>query len=145
VDFVRPGLAVGTRLEAESARLLSLHKIDAVLSMTSAQVPASFDWLQLVVSDRVPLPDGILDRAVAFLTAQLSRAQRVLVHCEMGLSRSPAVVACFLAARERLPLEVALGEVRRARPLVQPHPALLQSVDEFLSRDQVGATLRGVA
>lgn len=145
MDFVRPGMALGTRFEAENARLLTLYRIDAVLSLVPANVPASVEVLNLSLSDGMPIPGGVLERANAFISGCAARNQRILVHCEMGLSRSPAVLAGYLVERERIPLDRAIAEMRQVRPLVQPHPALVRSVTAYLHARAGTGQLRGVA
>ena len=145
VDFVRPGMALGTRFEAENARLLTLYRIDAVLSLVQASVPASVEVLNLTLNDGMPIPPASLERAFAFLSTCAARSARVLVHCEMGLSRSPTVLAGYLVERERIPFERAIAEMRLLRPLVQPHPALVRSVNAYLHERFAAGPLRGVA
>lgn len=41
--------------------------------------------------------DEIMDAAVEFIHSQLAGGQRVLVHCNQGLSRSPGIAILYLA------------------------------------------------
>ena len=145
MDFVRPGMALGSRFEAENARLLTLYRIDAVLSLVQANVPAPVAVLNLTIDDGLPIPPGVLERAIAFLSGCAARNQRVLVHCEMGLSRSPTVLAAYLVEHERIPFDRAIAEMRQVRPLVQPHPALVRSVTAYHEQKSVHGLVRGVA
>jgi protein-tyrosine phosphatase len=56
--------------------------------------------------------------------------QRALVHCELGRSRAPAVVAAYLYYIG-FQLDTALTLVRRVRPQANPHPAIWQSIEEL--------------
>lgn len=59
-------------------------------------------------------------RLPARTTATSLEPGRVLVHCTMGVSRSPAVVIAYLMRKERRSLEEVLGEVGSKRPCVGP-------------------------
>ena len=54
-------------------------------------------------NDPAYIPDEIMDAAVAFIDEHLRAGQRVLVHCNQGLSRSPAIAMLYLGSyTERL-------------------------------------------
>jgi len=44
----------------------------------------------------------------------------VLIHCYMGISRSPAIVIAYLMVACNLAFDIAYGLVRLARPQVNP-------------------------
>lgn len=86
----------------------------------------------------VPLIDGPGNRPeeVADLLKVLDELVgkgRVLVHCAAGVSRSPFVIALYLAWTQGMPFEEALGIVasRRRRPLAVD-PGLLLIKDQVL-------------
>jgi len=60
-----------------------------------------------------------LDATAALIDAALALGQRVLVHCEEGCERAPAVIAWFLYRRRALSLDEAYALIRSARPMVK--------------------------
>ncbi len=49
------------------------------------------------------IPDEIMDASVSFIHERLSDGQKVLVHCNQGMSRSPAIAMLYLGTHtERL-------------------------------------------
>lgn len=58
----------------------------------------------------------------------------VLIHCKHGQSRSAAVVVAFLMHRNGWSLDVALAEVRRRRPIVDPNDSVLQQLVAYEQR-----------
>jgi hypothetical protein len=56
------------------------------------------------VENPLYIPNEIMEASVAFIHACLAAQQRVLVHCNQGLSRSPSIAMLYLATyTERLP------------------------------------------
>ena len=56
-----------------------------------------------------------LIRAVELLSELHSRNSPVLVHCRLGASRTPAVVACYLAKKDGISFREAVNEIARIR------------------------------
>lgn len=128
MDFVRPWLAIGGVGEAADAALRRQHGIGAVLSLLPVEFDGGEAHLTLSIADRVALPAAAIRTATAFIERQRRAGRTTLLHCQMGISRSPAVAACYLHEYAGLPLPEALHEVSRARPQADPHPALLDSI-----------------
>lgn len=129
MNFVTPAVAVGSLDEAANSALLRRHGIEAVLSLTEVDFEAGALHEVIAVQDRQPLPAAAIGRITAFIHRQVSSRRKVLVHCQMGISRSPALVACYLHEYEGMALEAAIGRIQRARPCADPHPALLASIE----------------
>lgn len=68
---------------------------------------------------------GTLVAAVLMLEQLLERNNRVVVFCHMGVSRSPIVVATYLAYRSKnMTIDEAIKMVKSRRDKVDPAPAL---------------------
>jgi len=132
MNLVTPQLAVGSRLDASDPVRLEELGIQALLSLATVARPRSI-WcqLQLQMADRQPLPDTTIDRAMQFIHAQLQLGRRVLVHCEMGISRSPSLVASYLHQYRGLDLDQAIAAVQAVRPIADPHPELIRSLRHY--------------
>lgn len=64
-----------------------------------------------------------------------SPGAHLLVHCQMGISRSSAAMALILAqARPDRPAAEALAEVRRIRPRIWPNLHVIELGDALLDR-----------
>lgn len=59
----------------------------------------------------------------------------VLVHCIAGQSRSPAVVATALAARDHIHFDDARDQIWQQRPQISIHPALRAHGLTYLDQD----------
>ena len=76
----------------------------------------------------LPTPDleaavvPVLDQGVAFVSGQLHRGGRVLIHCRHGIGRSPLLALCVLVDQGWEPLD-ALERAKARRELVSPSRA----------------------
>ena len=52
---------------------------------------------------------------------------RVLIHCQMGISRSPTVVIAYLMRKTGRPLHEIMGEVKLKRK-IKPNPNLMEQL-----------------
>jgi protein tyrosine phosphatase (PTP) superfamily phosphohydrolase (DUF442 family) len=136
MDFITERIAVGNRREAADLDLLAQHGCTAVLNVAwdldIAYPPCPDRHVFPVEYHKVGLIDGEGNRpetlvaAVLMLAQLLARHERVLVHCHAGVSRSSTVVTVYLSARDGIPVAQALAQVRRARPVANPHAALVR-------------------
>ncbi len=128
-------LLVGSRVDACNSDLLKQQGVDVLLSLASIARPEGVRvQMQLDVRDRIPLPDEMIGQAMDFLHSQLQSGRRVMVHCEMGISRSPALVASYLHQFENLSLDAAISHIQAVRPQAEPHPELVASLHAYHQR-----------
>lgn len=76
----------------------------------------------------------------AFLEMLEYNADRLLIHCKAGLSRSPALVIVAAVKAGHDPITICV-EVRRLISWVQPNRLLLQIADEILGTDMLSAAM----
>ncbi|MEH6813641.1 MAG: dual specificity protein phosphatase [Motiliproteus sp.] len=153
MQLITPQIALGSRMDAADPVLLEQFSIDAVLSMEPVRLiqPVSCQMI-LQVKDRVPLPDMTIQHAVEFMHQQVTAGKRVLIHCQMGISRSPALLMAYLHQHQNLSLLQALQQIQRLRPQAEPHPVLIQSLQAYYreppqlqeSLDLIGASSEGL-
>ena len=60
----------------------------------------------------------------------------VVVHCQAGVSRSPAVCTAALAVREESSYETAFEKVKTVRPKADPIAALESSARKYIANNQ---------
>ena len=142
MDFITDQIAIGHEGEAMNLGFLEKNGITGVLNVAwSLDIVydgfSRMDPVYPIEYAKVGLMDGhgnhpaTLVAAVLMLDQLCARHDRVLVHCQAGVSRSPTVVGAYLAAKEGIPFSEALARVRRARPLADPHPVLIALASEL--------------
>ena len=137
--LVAPGLVIGDAVLASSKPLLDAFGITAVVncaeeidSFTCPVAGTASSYLRLDMKDHAKfrIQDAI-NQAVPFIRQHLEKKKKkgtaapaatVLVHCQMGISRSATIVMAYLMHKHGLTYDDALRLVQRKRPIVQPNP-----------------------
>lgn len=129
------GGRAGPDWEPWSVTELRSAGFDAVINLS--EHPSDFAAFEAagIEASWVPLPTDVpptreseakcveaLPRAIAFVTSQMSRGRRILVHCHAGKDRTGLLLAILVAKREGIPAEAAIRRVREVRPLAISAP-----------------------
>mmetsp|Transcript_23110 Transcript_23110/g.41341 ORF Transcript_23110/g.41341 Transcript_23110/m.41341 type:complete len:498 (-) Transcript_23110:95-1588(-) len=139
VSEVAPRLLVGNRRFAADRELLRRHNVVAVVCVGAKpqfEGESGLRYHHVSISD-----DGtqsmypFFEAATEFISEALGRKtqnqEAVLVHCQGGMSRSPAMAMAYLIRREGLTLAEAAEMVYAARPAVKPRPTFLRDLEEL--------------
>ena len=120
-------VAVGACFPMEhAARLAREHGISAVVDLREedrddeeALRAAGIDLLHLPTPDLEPASPQMLDKGVAFAADRIRRGEKVLIHCQHGIGRSPLLALCVMIDQGWEPLE-ALRHAKDLREAVSP-------------------------
>ncbi|GIQ85393.1 atypical dual specificity phosphatase [Kipferlia bialata] len=112
---------IGNAYAAKTKSILEQCGITAIVNVGAGkcQYPESISYLKVSLKDS---PDDttrfidLMPRVCIFIDMHIATRGVVLVHCRGGISRSPAVVAAYLAYSQGLSVQEAFGNVRQARP-----------------------------
>jgi protein-tyrosine phosphatase len=122
--------------------LVAKYRFTAVLSLRGEfqdafgpPFPQAYLWLP-VPDHTEPPPEQLLIGA-QFIDAAVQSKQRVLVHCKMGIGRSPTMVAAYLVWRGS-PIDDAIETVTRAADMIITRPVVsrltLEKFTAYLTR-----------
>lgn len=122
-----PGLFLSGAPGVEDANRLRALGIENILSVAAechnewAGYHDGFRLAHLGLHDHVPMPPWLAVLAVRTLDA-LVRDGPTLIHCGIGVSRSPTVLALWLWATRQTPsLTAGIARLQRLRPCVRPN------------------------
>lgn len=128
-------LYLGNIKDAEQLAHSNPIGIATVISLCAeAPEPRANDlgYTSLPIDDSGPLSARKFEAVMAAIATAVRRG-KVLVHCVGGMSRSPILLAAWLARCGYADFDTALREIAEARE-IDPSPILLRSVHEHLGR-----------
>lgn len=127
MDWITPEIAIGNCDDARRMEVLCNAGIGGILSLTGWPNGESnthgLVWRCVELIDGDGNPVSRLHQAVWELHALVTRG-KVLVHCMEGVSRSPLVVASYLADTASRPFDECLNEVAQLRKWTSLQPGL---------------------
>jgi hypothetical protein len=141
---ILPRLFVGSDVAATDVPELKRYKIQAILNVDGPAlcytVPKNIVFLHYYIPDGQIIPPPTLDLVLNFIDTQIKAGRNTLVHCAMGISRSPSlIIAYMMIIYPKMSWDQAFREVSRIRP-ISPAPELKESIiDYFDSKRNVKA------
>lgn len=84
--------------------------------------------IQIDDRDTEELP---LEDAVEWVGEQIRGGQRVLIHCNMGVSRSAALCIAFVMKDSQVSLDRAYKFVEKQRPYIRPNPGFMRQLKQW--------------
>lgn len=149
-DEVYPNIIVGGENAARNKECLTRLGVTHILNTAQGSGIGQVDTdetyyrMQGIKFMGLPLDDAEetdilrhLDEVASFIDEALRDKGRVLVHCVLGMSRSPSVLAAYLMYRKRMTAVEALKTIRQRRE-IHPNSGFLQQLcdlDLKLHRD----------
>ncbi|CAG8564885.1 28491_t:CDS:2 [Dentiscutata erythropus] len=115
---------------------LKYHKITNILTISlniRPRFPESFVYKVIAIKDsEFQNISKYFDETFMFIQNGLDQEdRRILVHCEMGISRSPSVVIAYIMRSQKKSLKDALAFVQERRPIVMPNQGFYKQLEEF--------------
>ncbi|KAK4534425.1 hypothetical protein CDCA_CDCA01G0450 [Cyanidium caldarium] len=148
ISLVRDYLMCCGHRPAANLAMLQQHGITHVVNAAGGTVPNFFEehfcYMRLYVHDRderMTMEEmmSLFYPVTDFIDEARRVGGRVLVHCHQGISRSSTLVLAYLLLREGVwPLEEAVRQMIRARPMACPNTAFLDALSEMELRVYVG-------
>ena len=121
-----------------AVELARTHAIRAIVDLREEEcddaeflASAGIDFLHLPTTDQFAPPRERLDRGVEFAQQHMRRGNRVLIHCQGGIGRSPLLALCVLVAEGHEPL-AALTSSKDIRELISPSYAQYEAWADWL-------------
>nr|XP_020479498.1 dual specificity protein phosphatase 19-like isoform X2 [Monopterus albus]XP_020479499.1 dual specificity protein phosphatase 19-like isoform X2 [Monopterus albus] len=135
VGIIRPYLMLGSQDAAHDFGTLRKYKVSHILNVAFGVenvFPDLFIYKTVSIMDH-PDADLLLHLQDSCDFIQQARREKgvVLVHCNSGVSRAPAVVIGYLMSCEGQSFDDALSLVKSARPASSPNPGFLQQLKSY--------------
>ncbi|XP_050462164.1 dual specificity protein phosphatase 19 [Cataglyphis hispanica] len=131
VANIIPGLYLSSQDPAVCIDILKKYEIRHILSIGVAiNISERFDDIRYHTCDLLDLPESniipLLKRCVHIIHA--TRKENILVHCNAGVSRSPAIVIAYLMIYKKLSYDEAYNKVKKARGCIRPNDGFVKQL-----------------
>lgn len=104
-----------------------------VITLSSYSLDQTTEFVPLTDGPRVEYSQ--FRKAVKAVREALQSGRKVLVQCEVGISRSAAVIATVVAVEEGRSFKQALNEVKRYRERASPRQPLRECAKRYLHEE----------
>jgi len=103
------------------SNILCLHRV--ALPYDPFKYNIGFEHIK--IADGALMPLECAKSGINFISNSLQKKEKILVHCEMGVSRSPMMVVLYLITHGKMDFKTALSYVIEKRPSAHPFPNLV--------------------
>ena len=117
------GLFIGDILSRKDERVDAIISLGDQKLMSTAKKVTEYPFLLRDAEDEDEDDiNEILDCTMNIITRERNKGKNVLVHCEMGISRSATVVLNYLMTSHNMSFEEAVSRLRKIRFCIKPIP-----------------------
>lgn len=129
ISQIISGLYLSSQDPVASKEILQEYNIRHILSV-GIDVMEKFDGIKYYYCDLLDLPESDLIAAVkkCIKIIHENRNENILVHCNAGVSRSPAIIISYLMTAEKLLYNDAYEKVRKLRNCIKPNEGFVKQL-----------------
>jgi len=131
---ILPNLYIGNLRSAKNKKQLKTVGITHILvaSPVEPEFPKQFNYKCINVddSDDADLAQH-LQGCFEYIDTAISSGGIVLIHCLVGISRSPSIAIAYLMFKDHLSYEEAADFVKKKQPLMEPNMGFVRQLKEF--------------
>ncbi|KAM5151591.1 dual specificity protein phosphatase 19 [Mantella aurantiaca] len=135
VGVIKPWLLLGSQDVAQDLDVLKKFKVSHILNVAYGVdnvFPNEFTYKKLPILD---LPEteitSYFPECFDFIDQTKKKDGVVLVHCNAGVSRAPAIIIGYLMYNEKLNFARAFSVVKNARPAACPNPGFMEQLHKY--------------
>lgn len=132
---ITPNLYLGCAKIARSKYFLDSNRIHGIINVTTREpnvYPESYDYLRVSIDDdpkeKIHL---FFNDVVEFIRRHHTLGHSVLIHCQMGISRSATLIIAYLMIDGRKTLGEAFQQVKNVRQIIDPNDGFIKQLREL--------------
>ncbi|KAF0449642.1 Dual specificity protein phosphatase 19 [Gigaspora margarita] len=141
-EEILPRLYLGSKRAALNHDWLKQHKITNILTVAhdiKPRFPKSYVYKVIPIEDSIYVNiSKYFEETFLFIQNVLDQEDKsILVHCQMGISRSSSIVIAYIMKSQNKSLKDAMALVQEKRPHVWPNASFYKQLEEFESKISV--------
>ena len=134
-------LYLGSEEHSANEKVLTDNGITLILNVANGcknHFENKFVYKNLAILDNCQTDiSEIFDEAIAFIEAAHLNQEKVLVHCQAGISRSATICVAYLMKTQSLTVSQAIEKVRQKRKVIAPNFSFMVQLERFYDELQV--------
>ena len=133
---VVPGLFMGDLSTSQNFTILREKKIDVIINLCAKnEERVTCDEIQYIdfkLSDREDFEIlGHFDHICSLIHEKIEQNQKVFVHCQKGISRSPTIMMAYMIRYQQTGYENAFDQLKKLSPNVGPNFSFLLDLQTY--------------
>lgn len=126
------GLYLSSQDPVVCSDILKKYKIRHILSI-GVNISEKFDNIRYYNCDLLDLPESNIMPSIkeCIDIIHANRKENILVHCNAGVSRSPAIIISYLMTMMELSYKEAYGKVKEARSCIKPNDGFIKQLQSI--------------
>ena len=131
-----PRIYLGSAKASKDQEGLQTIGITHIVNISGKQYfPGAIEYFRFYMKDGKGSGEILLkniDDTISFITSALSnKKSKILVHCQAGMSRSPAIILAYLILEHKMTLKEAFTHTKSIRPAIRPNVEFLPPLLEI--------------
>jgi protein-tyrosine phosphatase len=138
MSLILPNLWLGNLDILHDSEFLTENNITHVITLlemevtTYPMVKRKIKQMYIKIYDADDAPIGtVFEATSAFIDDALAAGGAVYVHCLMGMSRSPTILAAYLIKKHAMTAKEALDYLQSVRPIVDPNSGFREALEKW--------------
>eukprot|EP00164_Ancoracysta_twista_P004040 GFYU01005423.1.p1 GENE.GFYU01005423.1~~GFYU01005423.1.p1 ORF type:complete len:183 (+),score=47.77 GFYU01005423.1:154-702(+) len=133
---ILPFLYLGSYWNACNAREIGKLGVTYIINLAAkdchSRFPNHLHYLNVSVDDDEDVDiRQIFEACFHFIQEAVANNSKVMVHCMLGSSRAPTLVAAFLMMLMNMSTDKAIDHIKKRRPNVNPNPGFIRALKRF--------------
>jgi len=131
---ILPNLYIGNLRAAKNKEYLKKIGVTHILvaSAVEPEFPKQFSYKCINVDDSDDADLAAhLNGCLEYIDSAISSGGTVLIHCLVGISRSPSIAIAYLMFKDKLSYEEAAEMVKKKHPLMEPNVGFVRQLKDF--------------
>lgn len=133
---VVPGLFMGDLSTSQNFTILREKRIDVIVNLCAKNgervTHEEIQYIDFNLSDREDFEIlSHFDRICTVIHEKIKQGQRVFVHCQKGISRSPTIMIAYMIRYQQTGYEDAFDQLKKLSPNVGPNFSFLLDLQTY--------------
>eukprot|EP00397_Hematodinium_sp_SG-2012_P033640 GEMP01035969.1.p1 GENE.GEMP01035969.1~~GEMP01035969.1.p1 ORF type:complete len:251 (+),score=64.85 GEMP01035969.1:308-1060(+) len=130
-ELIPNALFIGSKDHAHNPGLLRQLNITRIVRLLENTPETEDASIMHVTIDDLPTEKLPIEEMVLWIQEQIAAKHRVLVHCNLGVSRAATTCIAYVMKDAKVPLQRAYSFVEKQRPCIRPNAGFVEQLQAW--------------